>query len=350
MNLFQSTLRQQNKNRPPVWFMRQAGRYHSHYQNLRSRYSFIDLCKIPEVACEVTLGPIRDFGFDAAILFSDLLFPLEAMGMGLSYEPGPKLGWHLRSTEDLQRLEGGEALASQLSFQAKAMQLIRAELPPEKGLLGFVGGPLTLFCYAVEGSHQGCLESAHAGLKDGRYEGFVERLIDLLAENMALQARAGADTIAVLDTCAGEFAPDVFAKICVPTLARVFERFQKKCPNTPITYYSKGSQPAHWQALQELPIGALGIDWNHDLATVLREWSSRFAIQGNIDPNWLFLEKAELEQKVRSVFEKVRALPSHCLDGWISGLGHGVLPGTPEESVRLVLRLQKEIFGNRGEF
>lgn len=328
--------------------MRQAGRYHSHYQGLRSRYSFVDLCKIPEIACEVTLGPIRDFDFDAAILFSDLLFPLEVMGMGLTYEPGPKLAWHLRTPDDLKHLEGGETLAQHLLFQSEAMKRIRAELPSEKGLLGFVGGPLTLFCYAVEGSHQGQLHSAQAGLVDGRYEGFVERLLDLLAENMALQARAGADTIAVLDTCAGEFDPEIYAKICVPTLAQLFERFQKKCPDTPITYYSKGSGPAHWKALRELPIGALGIDWKHDLVSVLREWSPHFAIQGNIDPNWLFLEPSELEQRVRILYERVRALHSSCLEGWISGLGHGVLPGTPEESVRLILKIQKEIFGTRG--
>jgi uroporphyrinogen decarboxylase len=347
MNLFQAAIRRENRQRPPAWFMRQAGRYHSHYQALRAKYSFMELCKKPEIACEVTMGPIQDFGFDAAILFSDLLFPLEVMGMGLTYEPGPKLAWHLRDKQQLKNLQGGETLATQLSYQAEAMKLIRHELPTEKGLLGFVGGPLTLFCYAVEGSHQGRLDSAHEGLSDGRYDGFVERLLDLLAENMALQARAGADTVAVMDTCAGEFSPEVFARHCVPTLAILFEKFRKKCPDTPITYYSKRTTPAHWESLRELPIGAMGIDWNHDLAQVLKNWGDRFAIQGNIDPNWLFLETGELERRVRAVFEQVRALDDRCLDGWISGLGHGVMPGTPEASVRLVLQLQKEIFGGR---
>ena len=101
-----------NLGRPPVWFMRQAGRYHGHYQELRRQYSFIDLCKLPHIACEATMGPIRDFDFDAAIMFSDLLFPLEAMGMGLKYEPGPKLDWHLKSKSDLNRLQGGASLVS----------------------------------------------------------------------------------------------------------------------------------------------------------------------------------------------------------------------------------------------
>src|SRR5688572_9679618 len=107
MTLLKDALALKNLNRPPVWMMRQAGRYHSHYQVLRKKYSFIELCKLPEVACEATMGPIRDFDFDAAILFSDLLFPLEAMGMGLSYQEGPQLGWFLRETGDLKRLRSG---------------------------------------------------------------------------------------------------------------------------------------------------------------------------------------------------------------------------------------------------
>src|SRR5580693_9890204 len=123
-------LARDNAGRPPVWFMRQAGRYHQHYQRLRARHEFIELCKNPKLATEVTLGPIEDFGFDAAILFSDLLFPLEALGMGLSYEPGPKLGWHLRSSADLARLTGGAQRATQMSFQAEALTRLRAQLDP----------------------------------------------------------------------------------------------------------------------------------------------------------------------------------------------------------------------------
>jgi uroporphyrinogen decarboxylase len=343
-SIFRSTLRRENASRPPVWFMRQAGRYHSHYQALRARHSFIDLCKKPELACEVTMGPIRDFDFDAAILFSDLLFPLEAMGTGLRYDPGPKLDWHLESVKDLARLGGGAKLAQGLEFQAEAIRRIREELPPEKGLLGFVGGPLTLFCYAVEGSHSGELASARAGLSDGRFDGFNERLLDLLAENMALQARAGVDTVAVLDTCAGEFPSEVFAADVVPVLRALLEKYRKLVPDVPVTYYSKGSGPAHWTALEGLPISALGIDWRHDIAEVLELWGDRYAIQGNVDPNWLFLEASELERRLRDVFSRVKALPARARRGWICGLGHGVLPGTPEANVRLFLETQKEIF------
>lgn len=345
MNRFQLTLQRRNSGRPPVWFMRQAGRYHAHYQALRARYSFMDLCKLPDVATEVTMGPIEDFDFDAAILFSDLLFPLEAMGMPLRYDPGPKLDWHLTDRAQLTQLRGGEALARHMDFQAVAMRQIRARLPKEKGLIGFVGGPLTLFYYAAAGSHQGGqLETARSGLKDGRFHGFCELLIDLLAENMALQARAGADTIAVMDTCAGEITPEEFREFEVPALREVFRRFKAKCPETPITYYSKGTGPAYWDTLTDLPISAIGFDWNNDLAAALERYGDRWAIQGNFDPNDLFLPTNELQKKIDAFFRPIQALSASRRQGWICGLGHGVLPKTPEEHVRLFLRMQKERF------
>ncbi len=344
MSLFTKAILKQNDLRPPVWFMRQAGRYHSHYQRLRKSSSFIDLCKIPEIACEATMGPIRDFNFDAAILFSDLLFPLEAMGMGLKYEEGPQLDWHLRDVSDLKRLKGGRSLVESLSFQARALELIRKELPQDKGLLGFVGGPLTLFCYAVEGSHKGDLSSARQGLHDGRWNGFFEKLVDLLVENMVLQTNAGADVIAVMDTCAGEFDSSIYKKTVVPYLEIVLRQFKESCPATPVIYYSKRTGPEHWESLKGLPIQGLGVDWHHDLAQVLSDWGGTWAIQGNIDPQWLFLDPVELELRLKRVFGAVKQLPAEKRRGWICGLGHGVLPKTPEANVRLFLRLQKQMF------
>src|SRR5579862_272598 len=174
--LLQQALARRNVHRPPVWFMRQAGRYHRHYQRLRARYEFIDLCKRPELAVEVTLGPIEDFGFDAAILFSDLLFPLEAMGMGLRYDPGPKLDWHLRNVGDVNRLSGGAARAQHMAFQAEAITRLRARLNPDCGLIGFVGGPFTLYAYAVAGSHEGFARDALGDQNGALYRAFTERL------------------------------------------------------------------------------------------------------------------------------------------------------------------------------
>lgn len=344
MNRFRATLGRGNRGRPPVWFMRQAGRYHSHYQEIKRRHRFVDLCKDPDLSCEVTLGPVNEFGFDAAILFSDLLFPLEVMGQGLDYNPGPELAWRLREPADLGRLRSGVELADGLRFQGEALRRIRAALPADKGLLGFVGGPVTLFVYAVEGSHQGDLSSAISGFEDGRFEGFCERLIELLAENMADQARSGADTVAVLDTCAGDIPRDLFERHGIPALERLLRAFHGRCPGVPVTYYSRHTGPDHWRRLVELPIACFGVDWHHPMPRVLEQLGGRGAVQGNVDPEWLLLAPGELDARLRRFFTEMSSVPADLRAGWICGLGHGVLQQTPEKNVHLFLRLQREFF------
>jgi uroporphyrinogen decarboxylase len=341
--LLSAALARRNSGRPPVWFMRQAGRYHRITSALRARHEFIALCKQPELAAEVTLGPIEDFGFDAAILFSDLLFPLEAMGMGLRYEPGPKLDWHLRDRR-IWRGSVGAASRNHMEFQAEAIRLLRPRLGAERALIGFVGGPFTLYAYAVAGSHEGFTRAGLMGLEDGLYEGFCERLIELLAGNMVLQARAGADCVALFDTAAGSLDPAQFERHAVAPLAQVVARFRAACPDTPLIYYSRDTGPEHWRALEPLSLQCLGVDWRHDLVATLREQTPRWCLQGNLDPEWLHLPAAELETHVRRVFASVAALPASVRAAWVCGLGHGVLQHTPEENVRLVLRLQREMF------
>ena len=338
-------LARENHTRPPVWFMRQAGRYHSHYQRLRARHEFIELCKQPQLAAEVTLGPVEAFGFDAAILFSDLLFPLEAMGMGLRYAPGPLLDWHLAEPRDLARLRVGPERIAQLAFQAEALALLRPRLPRGCALIGFVGGPLTLYGYAVAGSHEGFAADGLPGLDDGLYAGFLDRLLELLAANMVLQVEGGADCVAIFDTAAGTLGPELFARAAAQPLARLLTLFRERCPHTPVIYYSRDTGLAHWQALEGIALACLGIDWRADLVQTLRTHAERCSVQGNIDPHWLLLEPAELERRVRALFARLLAEPASLRAGWVTGLGHGVLQQTPESNVALVLRLQREMFG-----
>jgi uroporphyrinogen decarboxylase len=339
-----AALNRRNDGRPPVWMMRQAGRYHSHYQMMKRYNDFIALCKQPGLAAEVALGPVHDFNFDAAILFSDLLFPLEAMGMGLVYDPGPKLAFHVKTLADVERLTGGAEKAQFMNFQAEAMQLTRQRLRADKGLIGFVGGPWTLFVYAAAGSHEKAKE-ALGGLTNGVYEAFNARLLDMLAANMALQARAGAENVSLFDTAAGEIDVATYGKYVVPVLADVLDRFRKLDPHTPVTYYSRGTGPAYWDQLKDLPFQCLGVDWRHDLAEVLANYGDRWCIQGNVDPEWLHLPYAELEQRLTTWFTRIKALPASLRRGWICGLGHGVLQRTPEANVRRFVSLQREIFG-----
>jgi uroporphyrinogen decarboxylase len=339
-----AALNRRNAGRPPVCMMRQAGRYHGHYQSLKRYNDFLALCKNPQLAAETAMGPIHDFNFDAAILFSDLLFPLEAMGMGLTYDPGPKLAFRLQTMADVEKLSGGVERAQFMQFQAEALQLTRARLRADKGLIGFVGGPFTLYVYAAAGSHERA-QQAMAGLDDGVYQAFNTKLLDLLAHNMALQSGAGAECVAVFDTAAGEIDAATYGSSVVPVLAELLARFRKLDSTTPVIYYSRGTGPAYWDQLTDLPFQCLGIDWRHDLSEVLANYGDRWCIQGNVDPEWLHLPLEQLEPRLRDYFERLRALPAELRRGWICGLGHGVLQRTPEANVRRFVSLQREIFG-----
>ncbi len=351
MNSFQLALVRKNTGRPPVWFMRQAGRYHSHYQKLKEKNSFIELCKNPVLACETTMGPMRDFNFDAAILFSDLLFPLEVLGMGLVYDPGPKLSWHYETRSDESKFtkQTSSELVQQLSFQKKALELIRIQLNKEfeknsKGLIGFVGGPLTLYTYATTGGHAGDLSIAEKGFEDGRFDNFMSRLIPLMVENMYIQAEAKPDAIAIFDTSAGEFKNKLHLEKSYTALKKMIETFKLKYPNMPIIYYSRGTSFEYWDQIIKLPIACLGVDWRTDLIKVIEKYSDRVAIQGNFDPEEFMKDENSFMKSLEDYFSRISKLPKEKLQGWVCGLGHGILQKTPEKYVKYFLEKQKEVF------
>lgn len=323
----------------PVWFMRQAGRYHSHYQGIKKNSDFMTMCKNPELATEVTLGPIQDFGFNAAILFSDLLFPLEQLGLGLSYHSGPPtLEWHLQSPDDVNKLKIKAPGEEFYKFQGEACALLRKRLPADVTLLGFVGAPFTLYTYAVEGSHAGNLVSAKQGLFDGRWEKFTELLIPELVKEMEVQARGGADAICLFDTAAGELCPSDYRDIIVPKLNRVLKEFREKCPGKKIIYYSKHTQASFIKTLDLSLIDVIGVDWRCDLVEIQKILPPHVFIQGNLDPAWLHLPNELMLKKATAYYDDLRA---RGLDfkRWIAGLGHGVLIQTPEENVRTLVKL-----------
>src|SRR5437660_8163599 len=192
---FQNALARRRQPTPPIWLMRQAGRYHKHYQALREKYSFMDLCKRPELAAEVALGPVLDFDFDAAILFSDLLFPLEALGMGLEYtDHGPQLEWRLNE-QTISQLRSVEEARPHLLFQGDAVRATRERLPSSRSLIGFAGGPWTLFAYAVEGSHKGSLIESKKLI--ALFPRFCAAMVPLLARGVELQLHLAAELVMV---------------------------------------------------------------------------------------------------------------------------------------------------------
>lgn len=332
-NNFIKALNRRNDGTPPVWMMRQAGRYHAHYQNLKKTYTFEQLCKDPKLAAEVAMGPINDFDFDAAILFSDILFPLEILGTPLEFNPGPKLGFHIKTPEDLNRYTKNPDV-SKLDFQAEALRLTRAALPEAKSLIGFVGSPLTLYVFAVHGTHKTDLTDARNGLRDGRFEDFMEHLLPVLLANMISQAKAGPDVMAVFDSCAGDIALEDYEAIYLPYLNKLLKNFRDACPDMPVIYYGQNIGQTHWDLLKTLPVEVLGVDHRQEMEEALINQSARFALQGNFNPDHLTLEIDECQIKIDEFLGTIQELPAGLRKGWIAGLGHGVTPFAKEQNVR----------------
>ncbi len=335
---FQNALKRVPQKVPPIWFMRQAGRYHRHYQGLRSRHSFMELCKQPELAAQVALGPVEDFGFDVSILFSDILFPLEALGMGLDYtDAGPRLGFSLLDSGSLERLRPVSEAVPFLDFQRQALIATREVLPKTTSLIGFIGGPWTLFCYATEGTHSGtALQSKR--IAPEKLGHFMEVLMPLLEENIRLQLAGGAEVVMVFDTAAGLLSPGMFRQWAEPLVLRLLQRFPGR-----LGYYSRDTQASFFSPeFLSAPLAGLGVDHRWYLPDAFRLRKGGF-VQGCFDQALLFQAKPDFERALDQWLAPIRALSPEERVGWVCGLGHGVLPGTPEGNVRRFVERVREV-------
>jgi uroporphyrinogen decarboxylase len=321
---------------PPIWMMRQAGRYHRPYQALRANHSFEALCRDAHLSAEVAMGPVDEFDFDAAILFSDLLFPLEALGFGLSYADGPPRLDGSLDDERIRRFRSQSDAIARLTFQRDALRETRARLAPDKALIGFVGGPWTLFVYAVEGTHAGRLARAKAS--PALYRAFADRIVPLLIENIRLQFQGGADIVMVFDTAAGELAARDFASVTASDLDALAAAFPGR-----LGYYAKGADQDHFAALAGLWAG-IGVDMRWPLAKTLAQPRPRRFVQGNFDPQSLSAATPDFQVALERYLATLRPLSPDTRRGWICGLGHGVLPGTPEAHVRQFVSAVREAF------
>lgn len=335
---FQNALAGKNFGPPPVWFMRQAGRYHAHYQGLRAQHSFIELCKDPTLAAQVALGPVEDFGFDVAILFSDILFHLEVLGLGLDFtDSGPRLGWHIQNETDLLRLKEPVLAARELAFQGEALALTRKQLSDDKSLIGFLGGPFTLFSYAVQGRHEGGLietkKRLHLAPK------FFEILLPLMEESIQSHLSNHAECVMIFDTAAGELSPLEFKRVACPALGQLFDRFPGK-----LFYYSRGLTAQHFDSpVFGKQILGLGFDHRWELPTCFDKFQGR-AIQGNFDQALLFQDPLHFKDSLRRYLDTLKLVPKADRARWVAGLGHGVLPKTPEANVRTYVDTLRQFY------
>jgi uroporphyrinogen decarboxylase len=340
VNRFVAALDSQPLATPPVWCMRQAGRYQRSYQALRQRHSFDELCRTPDLAARVALNALEEFEFDAAILFSDLLYPLDALGLPVQYgEGGPMLPRRLDSTTVGSLAPVDEAMA-RLSFQAQAVALTRAQVPSDRGVIGFIGAPWTLFVYAVEGTHTGPLATSKTALP--LYRRFADRLVPLLERAARAQIDAGADLVMVFDTAAGDVSPSTFRTHLAPDLIRLSTALPER-----LGYFARGLHPAHLGADGHERLGpwaGLGIDWRWDLEDVLTNESRAGFLQGNLDPACLHQSGLALTRAIDEFLDPIVALDPEERRGWICSLGHGILQGTPESSVRtFVTRVRQRL-------
>lgn len=334
---FKNALNCEIQNCPPIWFMRQAGRYHDHYQNLRAKHSFMELCKNPDLAAEVAMGPIRDFDFDVSILFSDLLFPLEAMGMGLKYEPAPELSWHFQEANQINKLKTLNECKGFFDFQKKALIETRNLLPESKSLIGFVGGPWTLFCYAVDGSHKGGLTLSKKMIP--HFDSFCEILMPILKHNIEVQLEGGAEVVMIFDTASGELNANLFNELVAPYLIKLSHEYAGR-----LGYYSKGTVYEHTQKLfNEAKFLGFGFDHRFNMSDVFRFPFKGFR-QGNFDQSLLFLDEKNFHIEAYKYLENIKKISPELRTGWVSGLGHGVLPQTPTKNVKKFVQMVREVF------
>jgi uroporphyrinogen decarboxylase len=335
---FSNAIHRIPQNIPPVWFMRQAGRYHAHYRKLREKHSFIDLCKIPELASEVALGPVLEFGYDVSILFSDLLFPLEAMGMGLKYEPGPILSKRIETLEDVNNLYSVDKSLEGVQFQKKALEYTREVLPKHVSLIGFVGGPWTLFTYANSGKHDGNLSKPKSNIK--LIEAFYNKLLPLLRENIKLQLDSGAEVVMIFDTAAGDLAPLQFNEYVTKVLEPIINEFPKR-----IGYYAKAGTRDQLYSINSIQnLAGFGLDHRFQMESILKEGFANGFVQGNFDQSLFFLPTEDFKKALKNYLAPIKELSTEQRAGWVSALGHGVLPLTPEDHVKFMVEHIRETF------
>ncbi len=323
-------LRGQPTPRRPVWLMRQAGRYLPGYQRVRSQVGFLDLCRRPDLSAEVSLEPIERFGVDAAIVFSDILLPLEAMGLDVEFDDrGPLIPNPVRSREEVAQLQPFDPTVG-TPWILETIERLCDALPRETPVLGFAGAPLTLAAYAVEGRMSKSLVGV-MGLRWREPDLFAD-LLDRLAEAtvpyLAAQARAGASALQVFDTWAGACSRADWERFALPPLQRVFGGVRRElgadCP--PLVLYAKGT--GAW--MSELPrtgADAFSVDWRLPLAEA-QDALGDAPVQGNLDPTALHGTPESVRAATREMLDGVAGR-----DGIVANLGHGVLVGTPPENV-----------------
>ena len=328
-NKFYNALNQISQSTPPIRFMRQAGRYHSHYQQLKHKYTFEELCKNSELAAEVACGPVEEFDFDVAILFSDILFVLEGLGLELEFNPGPIFKEEL-NLKNYKKFNDIDRAIDHMTFQSDAIKFTRQKLAKNKSLIGFVGGLWTILRFAIG-------QNKEKKNFQNFYIDFMETtLLEVIKKNIKLQLDAGAEVVMMFDSGISSLDNDFFRGKYKLLLKNISNSFPNK-----VGYYARGKNYSEISYLSDLPFAGLGVDSGVELKHIFLNSKLGF-VQGNFNENYLLLDSKELENKLHIFSENMKNIGN--LNGWVCGLGHGINKTTPEKNVHLFIETIRKKF------
>ncbi|MGB2958165.1 MAG: uroporphyrinogen decarboxylase [Bacteroidota bacterium] len=336
-DLFLRACRREPVSRTPVWMMRQAGRYLPEYRAVRAKSDFLTMCRTPELAAEVTIQPVDLVGVDAAIIFSDILVIPEAMGMHLVMEEskGPSFPEPVRTLVDVERLKVADP-ERDLRYVLDALELTKKTLSGRVPLIGFAGSPWTLATYVIEGRGSKNYRSAKRMMLDepDTLMKLLEKLTVCVRLFLEAQIAAGAEAVQIFDTLGGVLAPDHYRKFSLDYLHKIISSMDRS--GVPVIVFSKGANHSFGD-LAEIGADVVGVDWTADLADVRSMIGEKVALQGNLDPSFLYGSPEAIRREARSVLRKYGRGPGH-----IFNLGHGILPDVPVEHARALIRAVRD--------
>lgn len=331
-DIFLKACRKEKVPYTPVWIMRQAGRYMKEYRDIREKYSFITLCKTPDLAAEVTLTPVKKLGVDAAILFSDILILAEAMGIEIAFneKDGPLLKNPVRDKSSADSLSIPDP-EDKVPFVMETIRILRNKLEGGIPLIGFSGAPFTLASYMVEGgtSRNFTIIKRMMYQNPSLYHTLLDKITKSISLYVSSQIKAGAQAIQLFDTWAGILAPEDYRDFALPYTKAIIENI--KGTSTPIILYINGCAGL-LEFMKEAGPDVISLDWRIGLDRATQRLGKDIAVQGNLDPCALFLPPEKIESRVRDILEKAKDSPGH-----IFNLGHGILPETPVENAILMV-------------
>jgi uroporphyrinogen decarboxylase len=333
---FVKACKAQPVDRTPVWFMRQAGRYMPEYRGVRKQYSLIEICKKPEVAAEVTITAAEALGVDAAIIFADLLLPLEVMGLPFHFSAGegPVIEKPVRQKEDIDRLRTDRA--ADLGYVSEAVRLVCKHFGTRLPVIGFCGAPFTLASYMIEGG--GSRNYVHTKKMmysaPAAWDELMRKLVAVVSEYAVEQVRAGADVIQIFDSWVGCLSVEDYRRYVLPRTAELVKALHKT--QVPIIYFGTDSATL-LPSMRETGAEVIGLDWRIPLDEGWRSLGFECAVQGNLDPVLLFADWKELKSRAEDILRRAAGRPGH-----IFNLGHGILPETPVENVKALAEFVQE--------